>query len=370
MSILASDPDEFKIIMYLLSGIYAFLTLIPLFLLIKVQRRDPRVGWTILKLFLVFTLLASLVRAVSFGIFIYLNIENFFLSTQNDTPTFLVLFNVPRVMFFTAFALLILFWAEILQKVNHQEMYRLKYTKTIFIMLNLFVLLVQVIIWITLFIAPDWANSFNLRYIENVFFIVITVFIAVLFFAFGGRLFLKIKSFPIESEGRNKVLFEVGTVTSICFAGFIIRAGFLIAVTVHNVIDNDPVVILLYHVTVEIVPMIALLVILNRPTVDSKDNFEFEDSNSFSAKPENADPVSGSEDKEKSKSGSSQSMPNSKLYYASHPRSYHWARILDSGTLPSVNNVNFAVSFPNTEHATESSQLLWEVDDNYVDNKS
>lgn len=46
---------------------------------------------------------------------------------------------------------------------------------------------------------------------------------AVGFVLYGGRLFLMLQRFPIESRGRKKKLREVGMVTSICAACFTIR---------------------------------------------------------------------------------------------------------------------------------------------------
>lgn len=46
---------------------------------------------------------------------------------------------------------------------------------------------------------------------------------AVGFLLYGGRLFLMLQRFPIESRGRQKKLREVGLVTSICAAAFSAR---------------------------------------------------------------------------------------------------------------------------------------------------
>jgi hypothetical protein len=48
---------------------------------------------------------------------------------------------------------------------------------------------------------------------------------AVGFLLYGGRLFLMLQRFPIESRGRKKKLREVGMVTAICAACFTIRCG-------------------------------------------------------------------------------------------------------------------------------------------------
>ncbi len=45
------------------------------------------------------------------------------------------------------------------------------------------------------------------------------------FLVYGGRLFLMLRRFPIESRGRRRKLREVGAVTSICAACFLFRAG-------------------------------------------------------------------------------------------------------------------------------------------------
>jgi hypothetical protein len=45
------------------------------------------------------------------------------------------------------------------------------------------------------------------------------------FLLFGGRLFLMLRRFPIESRGRRKKLREVGLVTSICATCFFFRCA-------------------------------------------------------------------------------------------------------------------------------------------------
>jgi len=144
-------------------------------------------------------------------------------------------------------------------------------------------------------------------------------------------------------------------------------AGFLIAVTIDIVLDNNPLVILFYHISVEIIPMIAVLLILSKPTSETKIDIEFEPSNNDVSEESISEPASNSakNPEEDNKDASTSSMPNSKLYYASHPRSYHWARVLDSNeSLP------FTVTTYQTDfNPNENTNLLWEVDDNYVENK-
>lgn len=48
---------------------------------------------------------------------------------------------------------------------------------------------------------------------------------AAAFLLYGGRLWLMLRRFPIESRGRRKKLREVGLVTSICATCFVFRCG-------------------------------------------------------------------------------------------------------------------------------------------------
>lgn len=59
--------------------------------------------------------------------------------------------------------------------------------------------------------------------ISAAFLAAVSLCAAVGFLLYGGRLFLMLQRFPIESRGRKKKLREVGMVTSICAACFSLR---------------------------------------------------------------------------------------------------------------------------------------------------
>jgi hypothetical protein len=61
--------------------------------------------------------------------------------------------------------------------------------------------------------------------ISAAFLAAVSLCAAVGFLLYGGRLFLMLQRFPIESRGRKKKLREVGMVTSICAACFSLRWG-------------------------------------------------------------------------------------------------------------------------------------------------
>lgn len=59
--------------------------------------------------------------------------------------------------------------------------------------------------------------------ISDIFLAVVALSAAVGFLLYGGRLFLMLQRFPIESRGRRKKLREVGLVTTICAGCFTFR---------------------------------------------------------------------------------------------------------------------------------------------------
>lgn len=59
--------------------------------------------------------------------------------------------------------------------------------------------------------------------ITGCFLAVVSAGAAAGFVLYGGRLFLMLRRFPIESRGRRKKLREVGLVTTICATCFLLR---------------------------------------------------------------------------------------------------------------------------------------------------
>ncbi|WZY94528.1 hypothetical protein YC2023_066857 [Brassica napus] len=88
-----------------------------------------------------------------------------------------------------------------------------------YISVNVAVYLAQVVIWVFI-----WVNDNSTVELVGKIFMSVVSFIAALgFLLYGGRLFIMIRRFPIESKGRRKKLHEVGSVTAICFTCFLIR---------------------------------------------------------------------------------------------------------------------------------------------------
>ncbi|XP_054794833.1 tobamovirus multiplication protein 1-like isoform X2 [Prosopis cineraria] len=211
-----------------LCGCYALVSTAALIQLIRIELRVPEYGWTTQKVFHLMNFIVNGVRAVIFGF----HHQVFILHPK---VLVLVLLDLPGLLFFSAYTLLVLFWAEI---------YR------------------QICIWIYLWI--DYISA--VQYIGNIFFAVVSLMAALGFLLCGGRLFLMLRHFPIESRGRRRKLHEVGSVTAICFTCFLIRCFLIFLGTFDSKasldVPNHPILNLIYYMLVEIMPSALVLFIL------------------------------------------------------------------------------------------------------------
>ncbi|XP_062211689.1 tobamovirus multiplication protein 1-like isoform X2 [Phragmites australis] len=192
-----------------LAAAYAFVSAVALIQLIRIHLRVPEFGWTTQKVFHLMNFIVNGVRAIVFG----LHEHVFLLQTKVYT---LVLLYLPGLLFFSTYTLLVLFWAEIYHQAKNLPTDKLR---TIYIAFNSVIYVIQVCIWVYLGI-----NGNPLIEIVSKVFVSAVSFIALLgFLIYGGRLFVMLRRFPFESKGRRKKLYEVGTVTGICFTCFLIR---------------------------------------------------------------------------------------------------------------------------------------------------
>ncbi|GKD82271.1 tobamovirus multiplication 1 [Tanacetum coccineum] len=98
--------------------------------------------------------------------------------------------------------------------------------------------------------------------------IFVSLIAALGFLLYGGRLYLMLRQFPIESKGRQKKLYEVGSVTGICFICFLVRCfvDVLSAFDSQASLDvlDHPVLNLIFYMLVEILPSALVLYILRK----------------------------------------------------------------------------------------------------------
>ncbi|KAK6921429.1 THH1/TOM1/TOM3 domain [Dillenia turbinata] len=131
--------------------------------------------------------------------------------------------------------------------------------------------------------------------LSKMFFAGVSLFAALGFLLYGGRLFLMLQRFPVESKGRRKKLQEVlqnntfvnwqmhkqgfqsvpvfwvtqvGYVTTICFLCFLIRCIMVCFNAFDKAADLDvldhPIVNFIYYLLVEILPSSLVLFILRK----------------------------------------------------------------------------------------------------------
>jgi Protein of unknown function (DUF1084) len=181
-----------------------------------------------------------------------------------------VLLDLPGLLFFTTYTLLVLFWAEIYHQARSLPTGALRPT---FLAVNLAVYAVQVGFWVYSGAANDGAVSLGpVAEITAVFLAVVNFAAALGFLVYGGRLFVMLRRFPIESKGRRKKLREVGAVTFVCAACFATRAIFVTfyafsadkASEVALDAGNRPLLNLIYYTLVELVPAALVLYILRK----------------------------------------------------------------------------------------------------------
>ncbi|KAK8604253.1 hypothetical protein V6N13_099201 [Hibiscus sabdariffa] len=241
-------------IFHILASLYGLVAAVALVQLIRIQLRVPEYGWTTQK---VFHFLNFLVNGVRGLVFVFRR------DVQNLHPEIVqhILLDMPSLAFFTTYALLVLFWAEIYYQARAVSTDGLRPS---FFTINAVVYIIQIAMWLILW----WKYIPVLVILSKVFFAGVSLFAALGFLLYGGRLFLMLQRFPVESKGRRKKLQEVGYVTTICFSCFLVRCIMMCFNAFDKAADLDvldhPVLNLIYYLLVEILPSSLVLFILRK----------------------------------------------------------------------------------------------------------
>ncbi|KAL9347047.1 hypothetical protein Peur_061900 [Populus x canadensis] len=243
-------------VFYTLCAAYALVSAVALIQLIRIELRVPEYGWTTQKVFHLMNFIVNGVRAVVFGFH-----KQVFI--MHPKALVLLLLDLPGLLFFSTFTLLVLFWAEIYHQFQARSLPS-DMLRVFYISVNAAMYFIQVCIWVYLWIDD---NSV-VELIGKIFIAVVSILAALSFLVYGGRLFFMLKRFPIESKGRRKKLHEVGSVTAICFTCFLIRC-FVVLLSAFDadasldVLDH-PVLNFIYYMLVEILPSALVLYILRK----------------------------------------------------------------------------------------------------------
>ncbi|CAN4080975.1 unnamed protein product [Withania somnifera] len=234
-------------IFHVLAILYGVVSAVALVQLIRIQMRVPEYGWTTQKVFHFLNFLVNGVRAL---VFVF----------RRDIIQHILL-DMPSLAFFTTFALLVLFWAEIYYQARAVSTDALRPS---FFTINGVVYAIQIILWLIIWWKPVPA----LVILSKVFFAGVSLFAALGFLLYGGRLFLMLRRFPVESKGRQKKLQEVGYVTTICFSCFLIRCIMMCFNAFDKAANLDvvdhPILNFVYYLLVEILPSSLVLFILRK----------------------------------------------------------------------------------------------------------
>ncbi|BAT74212.1 protein TOM THREE HOMOLOG 1 isoform X1 [Vigna umbellata] len=241
-------------IFHLLAILYGIVAAVALVQLVRIQLRVPEYGWTTQK---VFHFLNFLVNGVRCFVFVFRR------DVQKLQPEIVqhILLDVPSLAFFTTYALLVLFWAEIYYQARAVSTDGLRPS---FYTINAVVYVIQIALWLILW----WKPISVLVILSKMFFAGVSLFAALGFLLYGGRLFLMLQRFPVESKGRRKKLQEVGYVTTICFSCFLIRCVMMCFNAFDRAADLDvldhPILNFIYYLLVEILPSSLVLFILRK----------------------------------------------------------------------------------------------------------
>ncbi|RCV46831.1 hypothetical protein SEVIR_9G566700v4 [Setaria viridis] len=237
-----------------LAALYGVVALVALVQLIRIECRVPEYGWTTQK---VFHFLNFIVNSVRSTVFVLRR------NVQVVHPEIFqhVLIDLPGLAFFTTYALLVLFWAEIYYQARALPTNGLR---PAFYTINGVVYAIQIVLWLLMWWKPVQAVVI----LSKLFFAATSLFAAFGFLLYGGRLFLMLQRFPVESKGRRKKLNEVGYVTTICFGCFLIRCIMMCFSAFDKEADldvlNHPILNFFYYLLVEIVPSSLVLFILRK----------------------------------------------------------------------------------------------------------
>uniref|UniRef100_A0A452YS41 THH1/TOM1/TOM3 domain-containing protein n=7 Tax=Triticinae TaxID=1648030 RepID=A0A452YS41_AEGTS len=241
-------------IFHALAVLYGIVSVVALVQLIRIECRVPEYGWTTQKVFHFLNFIVNGVRAIVFVLR---------RNVQLIQPEILqhVVLDMPGLAFFTTYALLVLFWAEIYYQARAMSTDGLRPT---FYWINGVVYAIQIILWLVLW----WKPVRVMVILSKMFFAGVSLFAAFGFLLYGGRLFLMLQRFPVESKGRRKKLQEVGYVTTICFTCFLIRCVMMCLNAFDKAADLDvlshPILNFFYYLLVEIVPSAMVLFILRK----------------------------------------------------------------------------------------------------------
>lgn len=255
---LSLSIGESQTLAYILAVLYLALGVTALVQLIRIQLRLPEYGWTTQKVFHLLNVMCLFARGVLFFIF-----PDKWLVNIADPPArplfYYTAFLLPGQIYFTTYTLLILFWAEIYHQARSLP---LKHLRPAFFACNSVVYILPLAISVSQ--MKESANPHMkqvLKYAMTSVVCLVWLSAAAGFVFYGGRLFVMLRRFPLESKGRRKKLQEVGAVAGVSTVAFVVRAA-LFAILAF--MTDSTYVQFAYFLVCEIVPTAIILTVLRK----------------------------------------------------------------------------------------------------------
>ncbi|KQK00796.1 hypothetical protein BRADI_3g51850v3 [Brachypodium distachyon] len=241
-------------IFWALAALYGLVAASSFIQVARIQQRVPEYGWTTQK---VFQFLNFVVNGARCSVFAFRR------QVQQVNPQIFqhVILDLPGLAFFTTYAMLALFWAEISYQARGLDTDGLR---SGFYAINGVIYAIRVLLWGLLW----WNPNPSMLILSKLFVAGLSFSAALGFLLYGGRLFLMLKRFPIESKGRQQKLSEVGRVAAICSCCFLARCVMMCFNAFDKEADLDvldhPILNFVYYLLVEILPSSLVLYILRR----------------------------------------------------------------------------------------------------------
>ncbi|CAH8345965.1 unnamed protein product [Eruca vesicaria subsp. sativa] len=202
-------------IFFSLCGAYALVSAIALVKLMWIEISEPEDGWTKQTVFYLLNFVFHGVRAVLFRFH-----HEVFL--EHPKVICWILLDLPVLLFFSAYTLVLLFLAE----TDQERDLPTDKLREIYIRGNVIVYFLQVNTW-----SYSWKkDASSVELVEKIFMAVVSFIVALGFLHYGRRLYSRLRGFPTESAERMKKRLEAVSVTAICFTSFLIK-GIVVGVT-------------------------------------------------------------------------------------------------------------------------------------------
>lgn len=194
---------------YIYAGAYAILAVATLVQLIRILSRMGEFGWTMQKTFHVLNLVVCSLRAAALFSWNWVD-------SRENVAVEITLFNIPNLLFFSTYTLLVLFWAEIV----HAPKARSVITPRMAYGIVNFLAYVLSVVW---FVLCGFEKTSEMgKVLDSVLQVVLDCIGVGVFAAYGYKLLRMLRKAPVHTMMRKKKIGEVTLVTVLavlCFLG-------------------------------------------------------------------------------------------------------------------------------------------------------